>query len=112
MIIKFSQRVDGNALYSENNYKKGEVIFILEGEILDKPNKYTIEIEKDKHILDKWGIYMNHSFSPSTEISGNKVIALIDIVPGIEVNFNYNLNETSMTCPFITNEGLQVSGIN
>jgi len=81
----------------------------LEGEILYTPNKYSIEIGKNKHIIDKWGSYLNHSFDPNTRIDGKNVIALRDINKNEELHFNYNDNETKMACPFETEEGL-VSG--
>tara|TARA_Y100000590_G_C15548474_1_gene949914 strand:- start:62 stop:400 length:339 start_codon:yes stop_codon:yes gene_type:complete len=105
MEVKFSKRVQGKALFSKKKYSKGSIIFTLEGKILDKPNKYTIEIGKDKHIIDKYGIYMNHSFTPSTKIDGKNIIALKDINIGDELHFNYNNNETCMACPFNTING-------
>ena len=42
------------------------------------------------------------SFQPNTKIDGKNVVALRDINKGEELHFNYNDNETSMTCPFET----------
>lgn len=106
MIVKYSKRVEGKALFSEKKYTKDSIIFTLSGEISDKPTKYSIEISENVHIIDKLGIFMNHSFKPSTKIDGYNVIALYDIFPGDELHFNYNENETKMASPFITNEGM------
>ena len=105
MEVKFCERVNGKALFSKKNISKDSIVFTLEGEILDKPTKYTIEIDKDKHILDENGIYMNHSFDPTTKIDNINVIALKDIKIGDELNFNYNDSETNMATPFQTSEG-------
>ena len=105
MEVKYSKRVNGKALFSKNKILKNDIVFVLKGEILDKPTKYTIEIDKDKHILDKYGIYLNHSFTPNTKIDGKNVIALNDINVGEELHFNYNDNETCMACPFETKDG-------
>ena len=48
---------------------------------------------------------MNHSFNPNTKINGKNVIALKDINIGDELHFNYNDNETNMSCPFNTPNG-------
>ena len=51
------------------------------------------------------GIYMNHSFNPTTKIIGRNVVALCDIDIGDELNFNYNMSETNMSTPFDTPNG-------
>ena len=43
---------------------------------------------------------------PSIKIQGVSVISLKNIEPGDEICFNYNESETSMSCPFETQEGL------
>ena len=85
------------------------IVFILSGPIKDKPCKYSIEISQNKHILDKNGIFMNHSFDPTCKINGDKVIAVKDINIGDELCFDYNQNETSMACPFNV-DGMEVKG--
>ena len=105
MEIKYSERVNGEALFSLRTHKINDTVFVLYGEIEKNPTKYTIEISKTEHILDKWGIYMNHSFNPTTQIVGRNVIAVCDINIGDELNFNYNVSETNMATPFNTPEG-------
>ena len=105
MEIKHCERVGGQALFSLKNHHSNDVVFVLNGEIKKTPTKYTIEINKDEHIIDEWGIYMNHSFNPTTQISGRNVIAIRDINIGDELNFNYNVSETNMATPFNTPEG-------
>ena len=111
MYITFCKRVNGKALFTNKPINKGEIVLVLSGEIFDKPSKYSIEIAKNKHIIDDWGSYLNHSFQPNTKIDGKNVVALRNINKDEELHFNYNDNETSMACPFETDEGL-VSGKN
>ena len=106
MEVKYCERVGGDGLFSTKKYYKNNIIYTLTGEINDKPDKYSIEIGNNKHITDKLGIYMNHSFDPSIKIQGVSVISLKNIEPGDELCFNYNESETSMSCPFETPEGL------
>lgn len=105
MEIKYCERVGEQALFSLEKHLTGEIVFQLDGEIKNTPTKYTIEISKTEHIIDKWGIYMNHSFDPSTKIIGRNVVARYDINIGDEINFNYNASETNMATPFDTPYG-------
>ena len=109
--IHYSERVCGNALFALNSFEKGEVLFILSGKIFNSPTRLTIEIGKDQHIFDKFGIYMNHSSYPSTEINGKRVIALRKINKGEEITFDYNNSETKCVATFIDfDSGLLVEG--
>lgn len=87
-------------LIASRNYKKNSLIKKLQGKILKKPTKFTIEIGPSKHILDKYGIYMNHSFNPNCKIFNQSIISIKNIKKGDELTFNYNTNETKMSNPF------------
>ena len=63
--------------------------------------KANIEIDKNQHIEDKYGIYMNHSFYPNCKIHSGHIVCIKNINIGDELTFNYNDNETNMACPFI-----------
>ena len=105
------ERVNGKGLFSLKYVPKGNIVFILSGHIKDTPCKHSIEIGKNKHILDKNGIFMNHSFYPSCKINDNNVVAVKNINIGDELCFNYNESETCMACPFEV-DGLKISGNN
>lgn len=105
MIAKFSDRINALGLFIDRDIKKDQTIFVLHGNILNKPNKYSIEVGKNKHIVDRWGRYLNHSFYPNTKIEKDKVVAIQDISKGEKMHFNYNENETKNSCPFITSLG-------
>ena len=111
MEIKHCERVNGKGLFSTKEYLPNTIIYELTGPIHTQPNKYTIEIGTNKHILDPYGIYINHSFEPTVIIKENKVISIKKITIGDEICFNYNENETKMACPFTTSQGI-VSGKN
>ena len=109
MEVKYCKKIKEKALFALKNYSKGHTIFVLTGKLLNNPTKYSIHIGDNLHILDDFGIYMNHSFDPSTEIKKYDVVALKDIKIGDEINFNYNDSEINMASPFICNNTL-VSG--
>ena len=104
---------NGNSkgLFSTEKYNKKDKIYRLQGIIYERPSRTTIEIGKNAHIDDEYGIYMNHSFAPTCIIKDGCIFALCDINVNDELTFNYNENETSMSCPFVDNETKQnVSG--
>ena len=109
MEIKESNILGEKGLFATRNYKKHDVIYTLSGIEYDYPTRETIYIGSGKHIYDSYGIYMNHSFEPTTCIEGKKVVALVDIDVGTELTFNYNENEIHMANPFYVGNVL-VSG--
>ena len=109
MEIKQSSIVNGKGLFVKTAHKRGDIVYSLEGTIDKKPTRESIYIGNNEHIYDEYGIFMNHSFSPNTEISGINIIALEDIAPGDEITFDYNSNEINMAAPFRLN-GVKVSG--
>lgn len=111
MEIKLNSNINEFGLYSTKKYKKGEIIFMLSGKEFDKPTRESIHVGNNKHIYDQYGIYMNHSFTPTTYIDGYNVVANVDIEPGDELNFDYNSNEINMAAPFEVN-GIKVCGKN
>lgn len=109
MEIKHNKDLGEDGLYASSVYKEGDVIFVLEGKVFDGPTRETIYVGDGKHIHDKFGQYMNHSFNPTAYIDGYKVIACKDIELNVEITFNYNDNEINMACPFMV-DGLKVCG--
>ena len=110
MEIKNSSVNEGLGLHSTSFHKKGDIIFTLIGSITTYPTRESIHIGNGQHIYDEWGIYMNHSFTPTTRIDGVDVYALDDIKPETELKFNYNESEITMAEPFDVN-GVNVCGI-
>ena len=91
---------DTYKLVASKAYNNNDIIRVLKGEEYDKPSRTTIEVDTDKHIDDEFGIYINHSFTPSTRIEKGCVVANKYIQEGEEITFNYNLSETKMATPF------------
>jgi len=104
MEIKDSKITSGKGLFSLLDFNKDDIIYILSGEIFDKPTRETIHIGNGKHIYDKYGIYINHSFDPNIKVSEYKLIAIKDIKKGDEICFNYNDSEIFMSNPFYVND--------
>jgi hypothetical protein len=99
--------VDNNGFkdltYQGDIIKKDNLIFKLKGLIKNTPTRTSIQIGKNIHIEDNIGAFMNHSCNPSCYIKDSSVYANKDIQNGESLTFDYNLNETSMSHPFICN---------
>ena len=110
MEVRDNEKIGGKGLYSTKQISKGDVVFVLTGQILDRPTRESIHIGNNCHIYDANGIYMNHSFEPTTFIDGCNVTALTNIEVGDELTFNYNSTEIAMACPFVV-DGKPVVGV-
>ena len=102
-----------NGIYSTALYHINDVVYTLSGEISSTPTRTSIEIGPNRHIEDKLGIYINHSFKPSCRIINGCVVAEKEININDEITFNYNISETKMATPFVDAEtNVLVSGHN
>ena len=110
LYIKDTETRFGITLCIKAHVPKNMVIFKLKGTMYDTPTKESIHIGNNIHIKDVAGQYMNHSFHPTTIISGKNVIAIKNIMPGDELTFDYNKSEINMACPFIY-QGKIVRGV-
>ena len=109
MEVRHSKLTNEKGLFSTKKYKKGDILYTLSGEIYDKPTRETIYIGNNRHIYDKYGIYINHSFNPNICVKECMLVALCDVEIDDELFFNYNDTEINMANPFYVN-GVLVSG--
>lgn len=110
MNIKKSNYIDGLGVFVTKAYNKHDIIFILDGVLVNNPTRESIHIGDNKHIIDKFGSFINHSFNPNIKIEEKNVIALKNIEVEEEICFNYNVSEINMTCPFLVNDIIVCGG--
>jgi SET domain-containing protein len=85
----------------------------LKGAFQDTPTRYTLQIDKDKHLTpyddtDEESMgrlvwpYLNHSCSPNAyvDIKTMLLMSLGDISASEEITIDYQLTETNMKEPF------------
>jgi len=92
------------SLTTKRVYKKGEVICPIPTEaVYDKPNRFTVQIGRDRHVEVKELASMNHSCNPNTFLDTTRmlVFAARDIGAGEELTFFYPSTEWEMSSPFI-----------
>ncbi len=91
-------------LTTKQAYKKGEVICSMPSEnIMDKPNRFTVQIAKDRHTHVGKLAALNHSCDPNVILDTERMlmIARRDIEKGEELSFFYPSTEWEMQAPFI-----------
>lgn len=91
-------------LVSKQAYKKGDVICSMPSEnITDKPNRFTVQIARDKHTHVGKLAALNHSCNPNVFLDTEKMkmVACRDIEKGDELYFFYPSTEWEMDAPFI-----------
>jgi hypothetical protein len=91
-------------LVTKRAYKKGEVICAMPSEdIRDKPNRYTVQIARDRHTHVGKLAALNHSCDPNVILDTEKMemVACRDIEKGEELYFFYPSTEWQMDAPFI-----------
>ena len=103
-IMEIVRDGDYASLIATQDCEEGGLVNILKGELLSEPNRYSIQIAENQHIMDNFAKYMNHSFNPNCIIKGYHIIALKQIFEGDELTFDYNMNESKLACPFIDQE--------
>lgn len=91
-------------LITKQPYKKGEVICDIPSEnIMDKPNRFTVQIARNKHTHVGKLAALNHSCMPNVilDTENMQMVACRDIEKGEELFFFYPSTEWEMNAPFI-----------
>ena len=95
--------IHGVGIFITKKVKKGDLLFQMEGKILDHPTRTSVQIGKTIHIEDKIACRINHNCRPNSKIDRKtrSFVSLQDIKKGEEITFDYNENEDVLACPFI-----------
>ena len=87
--------------YFGNNVGSGDVVYVLTGDIKNKPTQTSIQIGPNQHIEDLLGQYVNHSCYPTVKVVGNNLVAINTIINKDSITFDYNVSEDEMSNPFL-----------
>jgi hypothetical protein len=92
------------SLVTKQAYKKGDAICSMPSEnIMDKPNRYTVQIGRTVHTHVGKLAALNHSCDPNVILDTEKMVMVArrDIEKGEELSFFYPSTEWEMAAPFI-----------
>lgn len=91
-------------LVTKQSYKKGEIISSIPSEdVREKPNRFTVQIGRDRHTHVGKLAALNHSCDPNVilDTENMEMVAARDIEKGEELFFFYPSTEWQMDAPFI-----------
>ena len=92
------------SLITKQAYTKGQVICEIPTEnVINKANRYTVQIDRDRHTEVGKLSALNHSCDPNVILDTEHLlmIACRDIEKGEELSFFYPATEWEMAAPFI-----------
>ncbi len=92
------------SLVARQDFKRGEVVYQIPAEkISDKPNRFTVQMDRNLHTEVGKLSALNHSCDPNVILDMEKmvVVACRDIKAGDELSFFYPSTEWEMAAPFI-----------
>lgn len=116
--LRVARSGGGARVDAGQSFQPGEILMVLKGKVAEQPDRYSIQIGVDKHLMPAgegciW-MFLNHSCEPNAAVMGRKLVAIRAIARGEEVTFNYNSNEYAMESPFRCRcghcDGVQVRG--
>jgi hypothetical protein len=102
LVIKTENKF--RSLITKQAYKKGDVISDIPKEkVVNKPNRFTVQIGRTEHTDVGKLAALNHSCDPNVilDTSRMEMIARRDIEKGEELSFFYPSTEWEMDAPFI-----------
>ena len=105
-----ASRGDQFAVVARRNVPAGGLVMRLDGPLVEKPGRYTVQVDVDLHVdaeaspehegrYPLWR-FLNHSCDPNCWFDGRILRARRDIAPGEQLTFDYNCTEWSMASPF------------
>jgi len=94
----------GRGVVASRRFCAGDTVFLLDGQWVDTPTMYTIQLGWDSHLKPQnhlWAL-VNHSCAPNLRIdtARRKMVASSVIQPGDALSFNYLTTEWDMAAPF------------
>ncbi|HLF74232.1 MAG TPA: SET domain-containing protein-lysine N-methyltransferase [Anaerolineales bacterium] len=92
------------SLITKQAHTKGEIICEIPTEkVVDKPNRYTVQIGRDRHTQVGKLSALNHSCDPNVILDTERLVMVArrDIEKEEELSFFYPSTEWEMEAPFI-----------
>jgi len=92
------------SLIARADFAQGAVVYQIPSEkVFDKPNRFTVQMDRNLHIEVGKLSALNHSCDPNVILDMDKmeVVACRDIKAGDELSFFYPSTEWEMAAPFI-----------
>lgn len=63
-------------LFANRDFERGDVVLVLKGRASQEPSRESIHVGGGIHVIDPFGSFVNHSFTPSCVVEGWESISL------------------------------------
>lgn len=110
--VEVAQAKGMHRVVAVESIEPGEVILEVHGVFVDKPSRFSIQVEEHLHVVPvldgvpardmerySWR-FLNHSCVPNAALVGLCLVALVPIQQWEEVTFDYNTTEYEIAEPF------------
>lgn len=88
-------------LFATQKFDIGDVVCVIEGEVINQPSRTTLQVGSNKHVDVKEPImYINHRCIGNIGLKNDTFVAISRIEAGDEIAFNYNETEEELAEPF------------
>jgi len=109
--VESSVGPNGGAIKAAQRISKGTSVFKINGSLVNTPDKYTIQIGEQAHILPDgqlWA-FLNHSCDPNSRIDFKNwsLVTTRTILKNEELTFNYLTTEWELAAPFLCGCGAE-----
>ncbi len=110
--VRIVSRRGHRAVLAAVDVPAGGVVLRLDGDVVDRPSRYSVQLGADRHLDVHEGVdpdaeparyawrFLNHSCEPNGVLHERLLIAPRAIRRGDEVTFDYETNEWDMHEPF------------
>ena len=105
--------IDGHyGLVATKDFEVGDPILLLEGEVVDRPSRFSVQIGPNRHVevpaevklarsVDRYRWrFLNHSCEPNAAFDDRRLVALRRILAAEQITFDYNTTEYDLASPF------------
>ena len=111
-VVEVIRSAGSASLHALRSLARGEIVFPLEGHLVPRPTRFTIQIGTQAHLdpisehASPWG-YLNHGCDPNVtvDVTRRAIVARRPIAAGEELRFDYNTTEWELAEPFGCNCG-------
>jgi uncharacterized membrane protein len=106
--VEVRQSMGAAGVYARRPFESGQVVLSLEGRVLSRPTRHTIQLGPNAHLESSaeppaaW-VYLNHSCDANAvvDVSSSVVIARRPIALGEELRIDYHATEWELAEPFV-----------
>lgn len=106
--VTTKNNIEGKGVFCLRPFKKGALVAVIHGEVIEEINQHTLQIDEHTHLYDIYFTgYLLHSCDPNVEVNmkARTVHALKDIEPNSWLYMDYSSTEDRLFKDFFCSCG-------